>query len=312
MLQEKTGEPTLITGMAAVDQPSPTRVVIPAVHYHHLQLPKTNLHYLTCGAGPPLIMVPATISKIENWKALAQFMGQRFRVYFFELPGHGSSSPFPQPFSSQLAAETVEDFIGCLGYQSVSLMGFSFGGILTMTTLNRLRERVSKVILLSPVLSRRALKYSEARLRLLKGMVKTFQRPRIRSGVLRTIRNPKVNGLLASTIANMGRVEKSISVREVFQKISDSTADVLSYQLAEMLDFEMQAPAAAFSQPCYFGMSIRDPLLNFDVTLDLMKKSFSQVHVEQFQFPYHQPPKPPTFEEMNLDYGSLLDYVCST
>src|SRR3989337_2536136 len=113
----------------------------PDVSHHYIRLPKTNLHYIKCGDGPPLIMVPATISKIENWLALAQFMGQRFRVYFFELPGHGSSSPFPQPFSSQLAAETVEDFIGCPGYQSVSLMGFSFVGILTMTTLNRPRER---------------------------------------------------------------------------------------------------------------------------------------------------------------------------
>src|SRR3990172_8107874 len=83
----------------------------PQVSDHFVQLPQTNLHYIKCGDGPPLIMVPATISKIENWLALAQFLGQRFTVYFFELPGHGKSSPFPEAFSSELAAETVEAFI---------------------------------------------------------------------------------------------------------------------------------------------------------------------------------------------------------
>jgi len=42
----------------------------------------------------PLIIVPATISELENWLSLAQFMAQWFHVYFFELPGHGRSEPF--------------------------------------------------------------------------------------------------------------------------------------------------------------------------------------------------------------------------
>jgi len=292
-------------------RPSRAGGAIPPVSYHHMPLPKTNLHYMRCGDGPPLIMVPATISKIENWLALAQFMGQRFTVYFFELPGHGKSSPFPEAFSSELAAETVEAFIDRLGHKTVSLMGFSFGGILALTTLNRLRQRIEKVILLSPVVSRRALRFSGPRLQLLKGMVRALRYPRIRSGVLRSMRSPQLNGFLAQAIARAGRVETSISVGEVFLKISDSTADVLSYQLAEMLDFEMLAQAAPFEQPCYFAMSVRDPLLSFDTTLEIVQRSFPKVHVERFQFPFHQPPRPPTFEELNQHYGGLLDVICS-
>ena len=61
----------------------------PEIRYDYANLPLTKLHYVTCGDGPPLIMVPATMSKIKNWLPLAQFMGQKFTVHFFELPGHG-------------------------------------------------------------------------------------------------------------------------------------------------------------------------------------------------------------------------------
>jgi hypothetical protein len=100
-------------------------------------------------------------------------------------------------------------------------------------------------------------------------------------------------------------------MEEVFSKISDSTADVLSYQLAEMLEFEMPA-GPAFSQSCYFAMSVRDPLLSFDTTLDVVRRHFPKLHVEEFHFPFHQPPRPPTFEELNQHYGRLLDTICLT
>jgi pimeloyl-ACP methyl ester carboxylesterase len=283
----------------------------PRVSYHHMQLPKTNLHFIMCGDGPPLIMVPATISKIENWLALAQFMGQRFTVYFFELPGHGKSTPFPEAFSSELAAETMEAFIDGLGYKTVSLMGFSFGGILALTALKRLRQRIEKVLLLSPVVSSRALRLSGPRRQLLKGIVRMLGNPRLRSEVLRFMRNPKLNRFVAHALAQTGRVEPSMSVGEVFLNISNSTADVLRYQLAEMLDFEIDAQAAPFGQECYFAMSERDPMLSFDTTLEVLKRNFPTVHVEKFQFPYHQPPKPITFEEMNQNYSRLLNIVCS-
>ncbi len=294
-----------VSETVVVDRQIQSGFPIPKVSYHHMQLPNTNLHYIMCGEGPPLIMVPATISKIENWLALAQFMGQRFTVYFFELPGHGKSTPFPEAFSSELAAETVEAFIDGLGYKTVSLMGFSFGGILALTTLKRLRQRIEKVLLLSPVVSSRALRLSAPRRKILKGMVRVLRNPRVRSSVLRTMRKPRLSRFLSRGISRAGKVEKSISIEEVFLQISESTADVLCYQLAETLNFELQDQS--FEQTCYFGMSVRDPLLSFDTTLDVVKRHFPKIHVEKFQFPFHQPPRPFTFEEMNQNYGGLLD-----
>ena len=96
------------------------------ISIHYAALPQTKLRYAKCGEGPPVIMVPATISWIEDWIPMIQMMGTRFTVYFFELPGHGKSSAFAENFISELVAESVEAFADYLGIDRFSLMGFSY------------------------------------------------------------------------------------------------------------------------------------------------------------------------------------------
>jgi pimeloyl-ACP methyl ester carboxylesterase len=104
----------------------------PSHKTYFIDLPLSRLHVLEVGEGEPLIMVPATISEWEDWLTLVQFLGQWFKVYFFELPGHAQSSPFKESFSSARVAELVEQLADKLGYDRFNLMGFSFGGILAM------------------------------------------------------------------------------------------------------------------------------------------------------------------------------------
>lgn len=298
---DRLADPTIRSAVAAPSRP-------PEVTHLHIQLPKTNLHCIRCGGGPPLIIVPATVSKIENWRALVQFMGQRFTVFFFELPGHGESTPFDLPFSSALTAETVEALIDHLGYPRISLMGFSFGGILAMATLQRLKQRVQRVILLSPALSTRALRFTPVRLWLLRQAVAALQRPAVRRSMFRLARNRIFSGFVAAGLRRMGRVEKTIRLHEVFEKVSDTTAEVLARQMNEMLNFELPE-AATFTQPCYLAMSVRDPLLDFETTFGVINRHFARVHVERFDFPFHQPPRPFSYEEMTQHYSRLLDVV---
>ena len=78
---------------------------------HFIDLPLSRLHVMEAGEGEPLIIVPATISELENWHDLCQFMAQWFHIYFFELPGHGKSSAFQEKFSSHKVAELVEQLV---------------------------------------------------------------------------------------------------------------------------------------------------------------------------------------------------------
>src|SRR3989338_8016363 len=174
------------------------------ITYHLIDLPLTRLHYLKCGHGKPLVILPATISAIDNWLNLVQFLAQKFTVYFFELPGHGQSKAFISTYKSDLVARTVEDFLDKLGISRFYLMGFSFGVILTT-------------------------------------------------------------------------------------------------------DFEQLG--IVIPQKCLFGMSIYDPLLDFNVTKRIMRKLFMDITVKEFDFPFHQPPEPFTVEYLQQHFGYLLNEV---
>ncbi|HLD93794.1 MAG TPA: alpha/beta fold hydrolase [Anaerolineales bacterium] len=281
----------------------------PEVSYHYVELSKTRLHYMKSGDGPPMVMVPATISRIENWRSLAQFMAQKFTVYFFELPGHGESLPFREAFSTGLVAETVEAFIDRMKHKTISLMGFSFGGILAMETLRLLQERVQKVVLIAPALSKRALQYARVHLWTLRNVVKVLKKQSVRAGLLRLIRNPRWSPVMAALLARFSNIDKTISMEKVFKNITDSTADVLSYQLDELLNFELPDLSIPFRQPCYCAMSINDPMLDFGTTMGVLQKQFSQVHVERFTHRYHQPPRPLSFLEIVQQYNPLLETI---
>ena len=277
--------------------------------YHQIDLPLTKLHYVKCGEGPPLIITPATISEIDNWLPLIQFMGQKYTAYFFELPGHGKSTAFKKTYSSEQVAQTVEDLIDALGYETVSIMGFSFGGVLTMKTVFHLDKRLERVILLSPATSHRALPFSKLHKIGLQNFAKFISQPTICKMFINLIQSPIFGIPIAMLIRKLCQIEESVPIEQRLKEIKGSTIEVLSHQLQEVLFLEHPSCPKKFNQPCYFAMSIHDPLLNFDITLKVIEDRFEQVAVEKFYFPYHQPKTLPTFDELNRDYGQFLSMI---
>ncbi|MBN1992450.1 MAG: alpha/beta hydrolase [Anaerolineae bacterium] len=246
-------------------------LVAPQVTFHQIKLPLTTLHYIRCGEGPPLVIAPATISEIRNWLPLAQFMGQRFTTYFFELPGHGKSTPFPVPFSSALIGAMLEEFIDRLGYATVSIMGFSFGGILALRALHHLQYRIKNIVLISPFVSKLALQFSNLHLWGIRTMTSIFQMPVVRQNLVELIHNEPVGSQILRRMQRIGKVEETISLERRLREIPTCTFDVLAHQLNEILNADFPAPEKPFPQPCYFAMSTRDPLLNFTTTLHLLE-----------------------------------------
>ena len=273
-----------------------------------IELPLTNLYYATCGQGPPLVIVPATISRVRDWQPLIRFVGQKFTTHFFELPGHGGSSPFPQPFSSKLVGQTVEDFINALHYDSITLMGFSFGGILTLRVLNQIQPRINKLVLLSPCVSRYTLLYSPARLAFLRAFVKIMLRPSSQAFFLRMMHTEALVDYVLLMLRRLGHVEiYGDELRNTLLSLPGSTLEVLTYQINEILNADPIAEVNECETPCVFGMSRLDPLLSFEMTKKFLLEKFNNIWVESFDMPYHQPPEPLTFDGLNREYGKLLE-----
>lgn len=274
---------------------------------HTVRLPLTTLSYAVCGTGEPLIIVPATISRIDDWLPFIHFVGQRYETFFFELPGHGGSTPFEKPFSSELVAEAIEQFADAMGLESFTLMGFSFGGILTMKTLRRLGDRVSRVVLLSPFVGHTGLKHNPIKLHAVKAAVRSTGHRLGRGTWLKIMRDPLAVDSFVWFATTVGKYETTSDLRSRLLSFSDSAFDTLTNQVREVLSTKTEDLAGPFPQPCFFGMSVNDPLLDFETSYRFVTEQFSDPVIHQFDFPYHCPSEPFTLEQLNRDYSHFLD-----
>lgn len=274
---------------------------------YFIDLPLARLHVLEAGRGMPLIMVPATISELENWLSLAQFMAQWFHVYFFELPGHGQSEPFRERFSSQRVAELVGQLADALGFERFNLMGFSFGGILAMRTFKLLSHRIDRLILIAPCLDHRALPFSRLRLHLLYKSNQLLSRPKVQEQFVSLIHNPHTVSATVRTLQKIGRLEDTIPLQQKLPHVKASTISVLNSQINEILTTEFEIPPTKYQTPCYFAMSVYDPLLRFDTTLNIVHNHFANVNAVPLLYPFHQPPAAFTYEQLNRDFYKTVD-----
>lgn len=280
---------------------------MPVVTRHRVELPLTTLSYAECGSGEPLIMVPATISQIDDWLPFIHFMGQRYHAHFFELPGHGGSTPFAEPFSSDLVAQMVEQFADEQGFERFVLMGFSFGAVLTLKTLQHLGDRVSKVILLAPYVSKHGLQHNFVKLNAVRAATATAKRRLGRAGWLKMIRDPRAVDFFVWFMTTVGKFETTADLRGRLLDFEDASFDTLRNQVAEILTTVEEDLAGPFTQPCFFGMSVNDPLLDFETSLRFVQSEFTDPVVVRWDFPFHAPPERFTFERLNRDYIELLD-----
>ena len=285
------------------------RLKPPSAAFGDIDLPSTRLHYVKTGHGPPLVIVPATVSLIRQWLPLAQFMGQRFTSYFFELPGHGQSTPYPDKFDSHRVPETVEAFVDAMGIDSFNLMGFSFGGLLALRTLEHLHRRIVKVILLSPVVSHRALKWSWQRQWLFKASIKAMKNPYLLRGTHYVMNASYLETPLTYAISKVSNVDQRILKHKNAIRLPISTLDVLADTMNEILQMEYHYKGAPFTIPCYFGMSVNDDILEYNLTEEIVRAHFEHLTVQKFTLPYHQPPEPPTFEWLVNEFNPFLDII---
>lgn len=281
--------------------------VPPPVTIHQADLPLTSLRYAACGDGPPLIIVPATISLIEDWTPMISFVGQHYRTYFFEMPGHGGSSPLDDGFSSVRLAGVIGDLSDHLKIEDFAVLGFSFGGILTLRALQGLGERVNKVGLLSPCVSNGALTRPPLDRALVSALITALGHSVPRAVVARLLGNESVVRMLAWFMQEVGGFESPTDIRERLMGFSPSTLDVLVSQVREVLTVTEEDLAGPYDQPCFFGMSEFDPLLDYGLTEQFVRANFADIVVETFDWEYHAPPEPLTFDDYVRDYTPLLE-----
>jgi hypothetical protein len=108
-------------------------------------------------------------------------------------------------------------------------------------------------------------------------------------------------------LQTFGHLEKNLHLERKLLTTPASTIEVLNAQLEEILTTEFDVSPTRHDTPCYFAMSIHDPLLRFDTTLGIVYKHFADVSTMSLTYPFHQPPRAFTYDELNRDFFDTVD-----
>ncbi len=101
------------------------------------------------GEGPPVVLVHGLGGSAGNWSLVAPRMAEFARVVAVDLPGHGRSAPVRHN-DLEAHVRTVVGVIESFGFEAVTLVGNSMGGLVTEMVAGRHPDLVSALLLLSP------------------------------------------------------------------------------------------------------------------------------------------------------------------
>lgn len=118
-----------------------------AIRKHYVDLSGGQLHYVSAGSGPPLLLLhQAPLSHAEFLSIIPQ-LAEYFTVYAWDAPGHGNSFIPPVEYEVPDYLATLVEFVDALGLQRVSLLGHHSGASFTREFAARYPERTERIIL---------------------------------------------------------------------------------------------------------------------------------------------------------------------
>ena len=109
-----------------------------------------TIHYEARGAGPPLVLVPGTLSSAAQWELFGyvEMLCNRYRVISADPLGHGRSDK-PHDPDAYAAAGVTADLLAVLDAEDVdraTVWGYSRGGWITYRLAAEHPERVQRMV----------------------------------------------------------------------------------------------------------------------------------------------------------------------
>jgi pimeloyl-ACP methyl ester carboxylesterase len=120
-----------------------------------LELDGRRLHYLTRGAGVPVVLLHGLGSSGADWAFQAPALQERFRVIVPDLPGCGHSPAPDHPYSVPAWADATWALLDALGVDQPNLIGFSMGGAVALEMALQRPGRVPRLGLINSLASYR-------------------------------------------------------------------------------------------------------------------------------------------------------------
>ncbi len=111
-----------------------------------VHLTNYTVDYCEWGAGPPLVIIPGLAGGYELLGPLAKILSKDYRVISYQLRGEDNCFALRRPFTREDLVKDLAEFLDCMGLESPSIMGVSFGGVLAMEFAARHPYRLKDLI----------------------------------------------------------------------------------------------------------------------------------------------------------------------
>lgn len=102
----------------------------------NIKIENLTIYYEINGNGEPLVLLPGLLGTIEiHWRRFIPALAKYYRVIAIDLRGHGRTSnpdPSGKSVTGELHIDQLADdfniFLDALGFEKVSVLGYSLGG----------------------------------------------------------------------------------------------------------------------------------------------------------------------------------------
>ncbi len=115
-----------------------------------------EVHYLAAGPklGPPVVLLHGWASSSRMWRNTLGILGERYRCFAIDLPGHGrSASPSQEWYSIAQFAGLVSEFCDQFELATPTFVGHSMGGTIALKLAAQSSSRAGRLVLINPVIA---------------------------------------------------------------------------------------------------------------------------------------------------------------
>jgi pimeloyl-ACP methyl ester carboxylesterase len=121
-----------------------------AVQHGYTEVGGLRLHHLRYGGtGPPIVCLHGVIGHAWTWYQLAPYLAQVGVVHALDLRGHGESQWSSEgAYTTEDHVADLEGWLDAMGFDQVTLVGYSWGALIATSFASRQPDRVAKLVIL--------------------------------------------------------------------------------------------------------------------------------------------------------------------
>ena len=120
----------------------------------YVQVGANAFHVRRSGTGDSIVLLHGVGADIETWDGVVAALGDGFDVLSLDQRGHGRSHKPSGPFVLEDFVEDLHGVLNALEFSTISLAGFSLGGLVAQAFALKYPERLNKLALISTVAGR--------------------------------------------------------------------------------------------------------------------------------------------------------------